>query len=243
MLKNEFINLFLNFNHMKKNLLFAAMFLGLVGNAMADDVTTATYGNKEGNTVRTLTIALNHADADYCAFQLDLTIPEGATVGTMTAKTPLVNGKSVTISGASESTNFVLAGNTQADGKYRIVGYNLGNEVIGTGEVLLTIPLTTTEGVAFNAAEVTASDVLFVKKTSTTLEEVSLSTSADQRLWGDVVKDGKVDATDYQAVANIVTKIGNGSIAVDKFAADVDESDSVDATDYQAIGNIVTGTK
>ena len=62
----------------------------------------------------------------------------------------------------------------------------------------------------------------------------------DSRLWGDVVMDKEVNATDYQAVGNIVTKLGNGSNVIDAFAADVDQSEIIDATDYQAIGNIVT---
>ncbi len=228
---------------MKKNLLFAAMFLGLVGNAMADDVTTATYGNATGNTERTLTVALNHS-ADYCAFQLDLTLPSGTTVDEtkLTAKAPLINGGKITISGTEESTDFVLAGNKQTDGKYRIVGYNLGNANIGTGEVLLTIPLKTTEGVAFNAGAVTASNVAFVKKTvsgeTTTLSEVTLNANADQRLWGDVNKDKKVNASDVDAAIS-ATASGN-SEGLDHFATNTGIEGTFKATD---INNVINYAK
>ena len=230
---------------MKKTLLFAALMLGIMGNAKADDgITTATYGNATGNTTRTMTLALTHETNDYVAFQLDLTLPEGTSVDAtkITAKSPMKAGGTVTIDGTEYSTNFIFDGATQTDGTYRIIGYNLGNvEVSGTsGDICLTLPLTTTEGITFDANTVTASNIIFVESAGLTEVNMTAATT-DSRLWGDVVRNKSVDATDYQAVANIVTKIGNGTTEIDSFAADVDQSDAIDATDYQAIGNIVTG--
>lgn len=206
----------------------------------SDNVVTATYGNATGNTTRTMTVALNHA-TDYVAFYLNLTLPEGTTVKGVSVKSPLKNGGTTDLSQAggsdTESTDFNVPFK-QNGTKCNFVGYNYGNEkIVGeSGEVLFTITLETTEGVAFDEGSVECK-YEFAKLVG---ESLTGTVTADPRLWGDVVKDKKVDATDFQAVGNIVTKLGNGTTTIDAFAADVDQSDEIDATDYQAIGNIVT---
>lgn len=226
-----------------KSLLIASLLCGFMSANAQESVTTATYGNAAGNTTRTMTVALNHS-TDYVAFLLDMTLPEGTTVKKAEIKTPLKNGQTVDLStkggSATESTNFNVPFN-QNGTNCKLVGYNYGNKKIegASGDILLTLTLETATGVAYNATGVKATctfvDAAFNEKVLNT------DLMSEARLWGDVIKDGKVDAIDYQAVANIVTNLGNGSAAIDAFAADVDQSNAVDAIDYQAVGNIVTG--
>lgn len=207
----------------------------------SDNVVTATYGNATGNTTRTMTVALNHA-TDYVAFTLNLTLPEGTTVTGVSVKSPLKNGGTTDLSQAggsdTESTDFNVLFNHTSPTKCNVVAFNYGNVAIGgeSGEVLFTIKLETAEGVAFDEGSVEC-NYEFAKLLG---ESLTGTVTTEPRLWGDVVKDKKVDATDFQAVGNIVTKLGNGTTTIDAFAADVDQSDEIDATDYQAIGNIVT---
>lgn len=222
-------------------LLVASLLCGFTAAHADDNVVTATYGNAVGNTTRTMTVALNH-EKDYVAFHLVMDVPSGTTVKGVTAKSPLKNGGTVDLSTkggtANESTDFNVP--FHQDGtKCNIVGYNYGNEkIVGdNGAILLTVTLETEQGITYNANTVKTA-CTFVDATST---EYTLNTPVtDSRLWGDVVMDKEVNATDYQAVGNIVTKLGNGSNVIDAFAADVDQSEIIDATDYQAIGNIVT---
>lgn len=207
----------------------------------SDNVATATYGNATGNTTRTMTVALNHA-TDYVAFYLNLTLPEGTTVKGVTAKAPLITDETIDLSekggSATESKSFNVPFR-QNGTKCNIVGYNYANMAIGgtSGDILLTVTLETEEGITYDANAITTT-CTFADADAT---EYALGESeTEARLWGDVVKDKKVDATDFQAVGNIVTKLGNGTTTIDAFAADVDQSDEIDATDYQAIGNIVT---
>lgn len=206
-----------------------------------DNVVTATYGNATGNTTRTMTIALNH-EKDYVAFKLTLDLPEGTTVTGVTAKSPLKNNKTVDLSAvggtATESTDFKVSHN-QVGTKCCVLGYNLGNEKIAgkSGEILLTVTLQTAEGVAYNAQGVTAS-CTFV---DASYQKVTLDAPiTEARLWGDVVKDGKVNTTDVQAAANISVAKANAGV-VDAFAADINGDDKVNSNDVQNISNISVG--
>lgn len=228
---------------MKKIVLFALILISGTMKIMADDgIVTATYGNATGNTTRTMTIALNRT-TDYVAFQADLTLPEGTTVQAITAKSPLLNGKTVNLSAkggsTTESTDFKIAYN-QNGTTCKMVGYNLGNEKITgtTGDILLTITLQTTEGVTFDASTVRTSNVVFVKKDGLT-ETAMAESISDSRIWGDVVKDGTVDGKDIQAATNIYG--GNSLTSYDKFAADVNGDTIYDGKDIQEITNIYGG--
>lgn len=233
--------------YMKKLFTLTALLFGMLHNVMADDITTATYGNATGNTERTITVALNHTK-DYCAFLLDLTLPTGATIAddaVITAKAPLKNGGTTTINNESVSTDFILSGKLQADGKYRIIGYNFGNVAIGEGDILLSIPVSTTSNDA--TITVDASNVTFISKDNNNgsyseiaFEEQNVKADDKPRIWGDVNGDGSVDTTDVQATANIsVNKANIGK--VDKFAADVNGDEEINSNDVQKIANISVG--
>lgn len=226
-----------------KKIFVAALLCGCAVSANAqDNVVTATYGHATGNTTRTMTVALNHT-IDYVAFRLVMQLPEGTTVTGVTAKSPLLTDETIDLSerggSATESKSFKVPFRQVSATKCNIVGYNYANRAIGgnTGDILLTVTLNTEEGVAFDADAITTT-CTFVDADATEYTMEPAVTEA--RLWGDVVKDKNVDVTDFQAVGNIVTMLGNGTTDIDAFAADVDLSGEVNVTDFQAIGNIVT---
>lgn len=233
---------------MKKLFTLTALLFCMLLNVMADDVTTATYGNATGNTERTITVALNHTQ-NYCAFMLDLTLPDGATIADgaeITAKAPLKNGGTTTINNESVTTDFILSGKLQSDGKYRIIGYNFGNVAIGDGDILLSIPVSTTS----NDATITidASNVTFISKANNgSYSEIAfdgtngngVQADSTPRLWGDVIKDGKIDISDLQAVVKIIA--GKKLPGADNFAADIVNDESIDVSDSQTIAKKIAG--
>lgn len=226
-----------------KNILVAALLSVFAVSANAqqsDNVVTATYGNATGNTTRTMTVALNHAN-DYVAFYLTLTLPEGTTVTGVSVKSPLVNGGTVDLSHAggtaNESTDFIVPFK-QIGTKCNFVGYNYGDvKIVGeSGEILFTITLETTEGVAFNEGNVECK-YEFAKLLG---ESLTGTVTADPRLWGDVVRDGKIDSRDYQTLANIIAGKSYDASS-DKFAADMVQDDKFNAQDYQSLANKIAG--
>lgn len=208
----------------------------------SDNVVTATYGNATGNTTRTMTVALNHA-TDYVAFYLNLTLPEGTTVKGVTAKAPLITDETIDLSAkggsANESKSFNVPFRQVSDTKCNIVGYNYANKAIGgtSGDILLTVTLETEEGIAYDANAITTA-CTFVDEDAT---EYALGESeTEARLWGDVVKDGKIDSRDYQTLANIIAGKSYDASS-DKFAADMVQDDKFNAQDYQSLANKIAG--
>lgn len=206
-----------------------------------DNVVTATYGNATGNTTRTMTVALNH-ETDYVAFALQLTLPEGTTVAGVTAKSPLMSNETIDLSAkggsATESKSFKVPFK-QNGTKCNIVGYNYANMAIGgeSGDILLTVTLQTAAGVAYNADAITTA-CTFVDESSTEANLGSPVTEA--RLWGDVVKDRKLDAKDKQTLTNILLEKPYDS-NTDLFAGDMNQDDKYDAKDKQTLSNKILG--
>lgn len=226
-----------------KNILVAALLSVFAVSANAqqsDNVVTATYGNATGNTTRTMTVALNHAN-DYVAFYLTLTLPEGTTVTGVSVKSPLKNGGTVDLSHAggtaNESTDFIVPFK-QIGTKCNFVGYNYGDvKIVGeSGEILFTINLETTEGVAFDEGNVEC-NYEFAGLLGPSLKGTVI---AEPRLWGDVVRDGKIDSRDYQTLANIIAGKSYDASS-DKFAADMVQDDKFNAQDYQSLANKIAG--
>lgn len=225
---------------MKKNLLALLLsFIAVGAFAQEDKVVTATYGNATGNTTRTMTVALDHA-TDYVAFFLNLTLPEGTTVTGVSVKSPLKNGGTVDLSAAggsaTESTDFNVPFNQEGT-KCNIVGYNLGNKVIGgtSGDILLTLTLETASGVAYDAAGVTAA-CTFVDASS---NEVALNTPVTEaRLWGDVDNNKQVNGIDVARVANVVLEKSTLNVA-ETFAADIDGNSKINGIDIARIANMI----
>lgn len=221
-----------------KKILAAALLCGTVvsANAQGDNVVTATYGNATGNTTRTMTVALDHAN-DYVAFKLNLTLPEGTTVTGVSVKEPLKNGGTIDLSqvggSATESTDFIVSFNHTSPTKCNVVAYNYANAAIGgeSGEILFTITLTTTEGVAFDEGAVNCN------YTFATLLGQSLTGTVDteSRLWGDVNGDKKVNASDVDD-AILATSTGNVS-GLDHFATNTGIVGAFKATDVDNVIN------
>lgn len=231
---------------MKKLFTFAALLFTMIGNAMADDgITVATYGNATGNTTRTMTVALNGTPANYVACQFDLTLPAGTTVKDITAKAPLVNGKTVDLSAkggtATESTDFKVAFN-QDGNTCKVVAYNYGNEAMSgkSGDVLMTVKLETSSAVNYDATSVAVEGITFVNGSLEAAPMTDIAETADaKKIWGDVVVDKVVDGKDIQAITNIFG--GSSSNSYDKFAGDVNGDSVFDGKDIQAITNIFGG--
>lgn len=230
---------------MKKTILTLtfAMVASLAGWAQ-ESATVATYGNLTGNTSRTMTLALTHTD-NYVAFSTKLELPEGVTVTDVSAKTPLKNEgtKDFTRKGGSATESMAFKVPFKQNGNVcRIQAYNLANAKIGgaSGDILLTLTLTTTAPVAYNEKTTTARNITFVKSDYT--EVVFPDRVATCRLWGDVNMDNAVDVKDYQAVGNVL--VAKPVDVIDFFAADlvVDaEETKVDVKDYQKLSNIIVG--
>lgn len=232
---------------MKKLFTLTALLFCMLLNVMADDVTTATYGNATGNTERTITVALNHTQ-DYCAFLLDLTLPAGATIADdaeITAKAPLKNGGTTTINNESVTTDFILSGKLQSDGKYRIIGYNFGNVAIGDGDILLSIPVSTTSNDA--TIRIDASNVTFISKASNgSYSEIAfdgtngngVQADSTPRLWGDADSNKLVNSIDLAKVTNVIMRKADKS-SIDFFSSDVDGSEAINAVDMAKIINII----
>lgn len=234
---------------MKKLFTFAALLFTMIGNAMADDgITVATYGNATGNTTRTMTVALNGTPANYVACQFDLTLPAGTTVKDITAKAPLVNGKTVDLSAkggtATESTDFKVAFN-QDGNTCKVVAYNYGNEAMSgkSGDVLMTVKLETSSAVNYDAASVAVKDITFVKTdlaAAPTMAPVT-DVAASKKLWGDVNESGSVDIVDVQLIANKIGGVLNSSAKFNSFSADINQVGGIDIVDMQKTANIVAG--
>lgn len=230
---------------MKKLFTFAALLFTMIGNAMADDgITVATYGNATGNTTRTMTVALNGTPANYVACQFDLTLPAGTTVKDITAKAPLVNGKTVDLSAkggtATESTDFKVAFN-QDGNTCKVVAYNYGNEAMSgkSGDVLMTVKLETSSAVNYDATSVAVNGITFVNGSLEAAPMTDIAETADaKRLWGDADGNTTVDGIDASKTVNVVLGRSQKS-SVDSFAVDFDQNEVIDGMDAAKVVNIV----
>lgn len=231
-------------NKMKKMFVGALLAGFAIGaNAEGDNVVTATYGNATGNTTRTMTLALNH-ETDYVSFILQLTLPQGTIVTGVKSKSPLISNETIDLSAvggsATESKSFIVSYRQVSPTKCNIIGYNYANDKIGgkSGDILLTVTLQTEEGIAYDANAITTA-CTFVDVNST---EANLgSPVSEARLWGDVVKDGKLATNDYQAIANMLANASNVGVNLDEFAADVNQNDKIGTDDYQFVANKLAG--
>lgn len=199
----------------------AALFAGIMSGVAQDNIATATYGNATGNTTRTMTIALNGTPANYIAFQAELALPDGTIVTDVKAKAPLINnGKVSQGTLAGESTDFKIPFSMSQDKKTcKILGYNYGNVAMSgtSGDILLTVTLSSTSPVAYNQGTVATKNVVFVKSD---LTEINMAGAAQttSKLWGDANGDKEYTPADILGVIDcMLNKDTNG---IDKFAAD-----------------------
>ncbi len=245
---------------MRKLLLLFALIAGSVA-SYADDLLTAKVMDSE-----TIELCLTNS-VNYVAFQMDITLPAGAsfeaddvTITVRTGDAGWQDGEDENSLGTTEfqiATNCIDANNNT----YRIVGYSLGNHIIeGTpGESIATITLTLTG----QAEDCTVDDivsgsalanVIFV--TETDLEEVILAAEILAEAGfnpADINKDGTVNASDIVAFLEIMA-IGDTPTAVSANAseeilnayslqaADVNGDDKFNAQDIVGIIALVGTT-
>lgn len=193
---------------MKKLVLFFAMLVCSLA-TWADNAVSATYSGKD------LSVILTN-DVNYVAFQMDITVPTGLTTndeGLTVSPLRLKDDGSVTISGASYTTNFVLKTNlissTSETNTYRVIGYNLGNHIIQgeSGTEMFKVTFTGDD----NISSASFDNILFV--TEDKLEEIKLAAAeaiAGGKK-GDVDDDGDWDLDDIYALIDIMAGINQDS--------------------------------
>lgn len=234
---------------MRKLLLLFALIAGSVA-GYADDLLTAKVMDSE-----TIELCLTNS-VNYVAFQMDITLPAGAsfeaddvTITVRTGDAGWQDGEDENSLGTTEfqiATNCIDANNNT----YRIVGYSLGNHIIeGTpGESIATITLTLTG----QAEDCTVDDIvsgssfsniIFVTKTD--LEEITNIVGSFEAgaTPGDVTLDGKFLNNDITAAIALVLSETQATLANDEgwslINADIDGSGTVLVNDVTAIITLV----
>ena len=234
---------------MKKLLLLATLFLGVLGGKAQDNGNiSATFKVDSDNQNATLTVSLN-STTSLVAFQMDVQLPVGHTytIGEITKGASLINGGNNSLG----STDFVIASNFVADNVLRLVAYNLGNVAIDVakGAELFHVTFTADtalegDATAWTATFDTEKDI-FV--TAADLEEITLAIAganvqngnqvpgeaSASWLFGDVNHDGAVTVADVTAT---VKKSLN--MEVENFfesEADVDDNGIINVNDVTAV--------
>lgn len=241
---------------MKKLLLLATLFLGVLGGKAQDNGNiSATFKVDSDNQNATLTVSLN-STTSLVAFQMDVQLPEGHTYtikdGVITPGASLINGGNNSLG----TTDFVIASNFVADNVLRLVAYNLGNVAINVakGAELFHVTFTADTALEGGATAWTATfdteKTIFV--TAADLEEITLAIAGanvingnvvpgeNAGIMGDVNKDGNVDILDVTAVIDIMS--GNDSdepYMYDHISADVNGDARIDILDVTGVIEIM----
>ena len=221
---------------MKKLLLLATLFLGVLGGKAQDNGNiSATFKVDSDNQNATLTVSLN-STTSLVAFQMDVQLPEGHTytIGEITKGASLINGRSNSLG----STDFVIASNFVADNVLRLVAYNLGNEPIDVekGAELFHVTFTADAALEGDATAWTATfdteKTIFV--TAADLEEIKLAIAGGNLINGNVVpgevasikgdinRSGSVNLNDVVALVDILV---NGENSPNYSTYDLDAAD------------------
>lgn len=236
---------------MKKLLLLATLFLGVLGGKAQDNGNiSATFKVDSDNQNATLTVSLN-STTSLVAFQMDVQLPEGHTYtikdGVITPGASLINNGTNSLG----STNFVIAHNFISGNVLRLVAYNLGNVAINVAKGAELFHLTFTADAALEGgatawtATFDTEETIFV--TAADLEEIRLAIAGknvindnvvpgeNAGIMGDVNLDGSVDVFDTQFVQNVIAKISE-----DNGHCDVNSDNDVDVFDIVVITNIIS---
>lgn len=186
---------------MKKLSLFFFLMLSVCG-AMAYDI-SATVDMPEEDTWL-LTLELSGNDADFCAFQLDVTL-DGSGV---------MDGEQVTAGSVCGSHRLAL-GSPEGQGHYRIVGYNMQNAPFDKQEgTVVTFKVTgALNGIAINR-------ILFSKSDGTEVEASDYAKSIDRKDYEDgmsrVATDRKERVVTYNMAGQQVYAIDRRGIYIQK---------------------------
>lgn len=238
---------------MKKLLLLATLFLGVLGGKAQDNGNiSATFKVDSDNQNATLTVSLN-STTSLVAFQMDVQLPEGHTYtikdGVITPGASLINGGNNSLG----STNFVIAHNFISGNVLRLVAYNLGNTAIDLtkGAELFHVTFTANtalegDATAWTATFDTEKDI-FV--TAADLEEIKLAIAGENVINGNVVPgensvikgdvnmSGEVEINDVVAILDFI--LGNDVSAYNEDAADANSSGAIDVNDVLYILDLI----
>lgn len=238
---------------MKKLLLLATLFLGVLGGKAQDNGNiSATFKVDSDNQNATLTVSLN-STTSLVAFQMDVQLPEGHTYtikdGVITPGASLINGGNNSLG----STDFVIASNFVADNVLRLVAYNLGNVAIDVakGAELFHVTFTADTALEGGATAWTATfdteKTIFV--TAADLEEIKLAIAGENVINGNVVPgensvikgdvnmSGEVEINDVVAILDFI--LGNDVSAYNEDAADANSSGAIDVNDVLYILDLI----
>lgn len=238
---------------MKKLLLLATLFLGVLGGKAQDNGNiSATFKVASDNQNATLTVSLN-STTSLVAFQMDVQLPEGHTYtikdGVITPGASLINNGTNSLG----STNFVIAHNFISGNVLRLVAYNLGNTAIDLtkGAELFHVTFTANtalegDATAWTATFDTEKDI-FV--TAADLEEIKLAIAGENVINGNVVPgensvikgdvnmSGEVEINDVVAILDFI--LGNDVSAYNEDAADANSSGAIDVNDVLYILDLI----
>ena len=177
---------------MKKLLLLATLFLGVLGGKAQDNGNiSATFKVDSDNQNATLTVSLN-STTSLVAFQMDVQLPEGHTYtikdGVITPGASLINGGNNSLG----STDFVIASNFVADNVLRLVAYNLGNVAIDVAKGAELFHVTFTADAALEGGATAWTATFDTEKdifvTAERLEEIKLAIAGDNVEEGNLVR-------------------------------------------------------
>lgn len=238
---------------MKKLLLLATLFLGVLGGKAQDNGNiSATFKVDSDNQNATLTVNLN-STTSLVAFQMDVQLPVGHTYtikdGVITPGASLINNGTNSLG----STNFVIAHNFISGNVLRLVAYNLGNTAIDLtkGAELFHVTFTANtalegDATAWTATFDTEKDI-FV--TAADLEEIKLAIAGENVINGNVVPgensvikgdvnmSGEVEINDVVAILDFI--LGNDVSAYNEDAADANSSGAIDVNDVLYILDLI----
>jgi hypothetical protein len=191
---------------------------------------------RSGSTVETA-INLTNESEDLTAYQFDLILPDGISLG-VNDKGKYVVSKTSRYEDDSQTLNVSkLEG---SENTYRFVCFSMSSEVItGTSGAILNAALTIRGSVNEGSYEATITNIVFTKTDGTQLklDDAKFNIVVNNVIPGDVNGDGEVNVADLVAVSNYMA----GDDTVSKEKADVNSDGEVNVADLVAISNIMSG--
>lgn len=177
--------------------------------------TTIKLGSISGapGSTATLELQLVNDDSNFvpCAYQCDITLPEGVTINTDVS--------------TSLSTH-VVASNTLSDGKYRVLCYSMSNEAIPAGPVasfVVDLASSVSPSAQFTVSNIEIADANSLA-VNPEANNAGLGTASNE----DVSGDGIVDAKDISIIIQHI-------LADDHSVGDVNGDGIVDAKDISIL--------
>ena len=187
------------------------------GDTSGDKLTIKDFSILSGMT-KQLQVELTNATA-YAGFQFDLVLPEGITVTDYSVN-------------ASRIPEGISVDMDKTEGVYRFIGSGLGAEKIsGNSGTILNITIKANENLKGRYQKGYLRDVKLstAEGTGTTIEETAFNITDETS--GDLNKNGKLDAADIKAIAELIMK---GEY---KAKADVNGDSKVNAADIVVVTN------